>query len=83
MVILYDKVPHEARPLVDCLNIIEQVGEDKNACLERVEREIEETRMLLQEETKGRETVSEGGDGLLEYLNRLLNARTSFIQHFA
>ena len=79
MNIIYDKIPKDAKPLIDCLEIVSKVGHNKEACIDEVNRELEETDMLLTENVDEHFSVT---DPLLDYKNRLQNAKESFIQFF-
>lgn len=79
MKINYGKLPEGAKPLIDCLEIVQKVGYDKNACLSHLDKEIEETDNLLMENRYEQDAII---DPLLDYKNRLQNAKQSFISFF-
>lgn len=78
MNINYELLPEESKALVDCLEIANKVGNDKQACLAEIDSEVNSTKLAIQQSRNVADR-----DSLFFYLKRLFNARRTLTSYFA
>lgn len=81
MTVLYEQLPDTSKALIDALEIIHKQGAEANKedCIKTINKEIAETEQLLQ--AAGDEAHKY--DTLLDYRNRLTDAKKSLQTYFS
>lgn len=77
LIINIDKLGDDSKAIIDALQVVKDVGDDKDACLKRLDEEIENTDRKASLSSNPEEV-----DRLLDYRSRLLKAKNSLDEYF-